>query len=112
MELAITEESPTFTKILLSGRLDTAGVDRLETKLNAVLPRDKHAVVDLSEVTFLASMGIRMLITAAKVLDRREKRLVIVAPRPLVEQALRHSSLEDILPVAQDLAGARALLGS
>jgi len=37
MELEILEEAPTFTLISLAGRLDTAGVDRVETKLNATL---------------------------------------------------------------------------
>ena len=111
MELEVQEEAPTFTLIGLAGRLDTAGVDRVEVQLNASLPRDRHAVIDLSGVSFLASMGIRMLISAAKTLDRRGRRLVLIAPRPLVDQALRHSSIDDILPVAQDLEEARARLG-
>ena len=110
MELVIQEESQTLTRLGLKGRLDTAGVDRIETKFNACLPRDKHAVVDFSEVTFLASMGIRMLLSAAKTMDRRGKRLVLIAPRPLVEQALRHSSLDDLIAVAQDLDRALVLL--
>jgi anti-sigma B factor antagonist len=112
MELDVLEESPTMTRLALKGRLDTAGVDRVETRLNATLSRGKHAVVDLSEVTFLASMGIRMLIAAAKMLNRRGSRLVLVAPRPLVDQALKHSSLDEIIPVAQDMEGAKALLGA
>jgi len=112
MELEILEESQTLTRLSLKGRLDTAGVDRIETRLNAALARDRNGVVDLSAVTFLASMGIRMLITAAKMLSRRGHRLVLIAPRPLVEQSLKHTSLDEIIPVAQDLEGAIALLGS
>lgn len=112
MELVIQEDTAEFTRLVLRGRLDTAGVDRVEIKFNASLPREKHGIVDLSEVTFLASMGIRMLIAAARMLDRRGKRLVLIAPRPLVDQALRHSSIDDIIPVAPDLESARALLGS
>ena len=112
MELVIQEDAAEFTRLALKGRLDTAGVDRVEIKFNASLPRDKHGIVDLSEVTFLASMGIRMLIAAARMIDRRGKRLVLIAPRPLVDQALRHSSIDDIIPVAPDLEAALALLGS
>ena len=112
MELEILEESPSLTRLSLKGRLDTDGVDRIETRLNAMLARDKDGVVDLSAVTFLASMGIRMLLTAAKMLNRRGHRLVLIAPKPLVEQALKHTALDEIIPVAQDLEGAIALLGS
>jgi anti-sigma B factor antagonist len=112
MELEILEQSEALTRLALKGRLDTAGVDKVETRLNAALGRDKDGVVDLSSVTFLGSMGIRMLISAAKMLSRRGKRLVLIAPGPLVEQALKHTSLDDIIPVARDLDGARALLKS
>lgn len=112
MELEILEQAPTFTRIAMRGRLDTAGVDQIETKLNASLTRAGHGVVDLSEVTFLASLGIRLLVTAAKMLNRRGGRLVLVAPQPLVDQALRHSHLDDLIPVAPDVDGAMALLRS
>jgi anti-anti-sigma factor len=112
MELEILEESQTFTRLALKGRLDTAGVDRIETRLTASLARGGHGVIDLSEVTFLASLGIRLLITVAKMLHRRGSRLVLVAPRPLVDQALKHSSLDDIIPVAESTDAALALLAS
>ena len=112
MELEILEQSPTVTRLALKGRLDTAGVDKVETRLNAALARDKHGIVDLSGVTFLASMGIRMLISAAKMQSRRGKQLILIAPGPLVDQALKHASLDEIIPVARDLAGAMALIGS
>jgi hypothetical protein len=53
-----------------------------------------------------------MLIVAAKTLARRGSRLVLLGPLPLVEQALKHSSIHEIIPVTADLAGARALLRS
>lgn len=112
MELEIREQSPTVTQVALKGQLDTQGVDRIETRLTAILARGGHGIIDLSEVTFLASLGIRLLITIAKTMDRRGGRLVLVVPRSLVEQALRHSSLDEIIPVAPDVESARALLAS
>jgi anti-anti-sigma factor len=112
MELEILEQSPTLTRLSLKGRLDTAGVDKVEARLNAALAQDKNGVVDLSGVTFLASMGIRMLIAAAKMLSRRGKKLILIAPRPLVDQSLKHTALDDIIPVAPDFEGALALLRS
>lgn len=111
MQLDIREQSPAFTQVALKGRLDTLGVDRIETKLTAALASGGHAIIDLSEVTFLASLGMRMLITIAKMLDRRGQRLILVAPRALVDQALKHSSIDEIIPVATNHADARALLG-
>ena len=51
----------------LRGRLDTPGVDRVEAKFtSAVVPEARNTVVDLSEVAFIASMGLRMFIGLAK----------------------------------------------
>jgi len=114
MELQVIEQTAAFTHVALVGRLDTPGVDRVETRFNAALvnPR-RHAIVDLSAVEFLSSMGVRMLLAAAKALGRSGTRLVLVAPRPLVEGALRHSAIDELIPVRADLAAAReACLGA
>lgn len=112
MEFEVAELSPTCKRVVLTGRLDTAGVDRIEARLTASLARGGDCVMDLKEVTFLASLGIRMLITIAKLLGRHGNRLVLVAPRPLVDQALRHSSIDDIIPVVTDMDEADAVLRS
>jgi anti-anti-sigma factor len=109
--MRIDEQGAELTRVTLAGRLDTAGVDQVETRLTAAVatPR-KNAIIDLSEVEFLSSMGIRMLLTLAKALDRAGARLVLVAPRPLVDEALRHSALDELIPVAADASAAEALL--
>lgn len=110
MEFEILERSTTRTRVVLKGRLDTAGVDGIETRLTSALAHGGHGIVDLSEVTFLASLGIRMLISLARMQSRRGQRLVLVAPRPLIDQALRHSSIDEIMPVVASLDEAQALL--
>ena len=112
MELTILEQAPDLNLVALRGRLDTQGVDRIETRFNAALAAGRrHAIVDLSGVEFLSSMGVRMLLAAAKALGRQGAKLILVAPRPLVEGALSHSSLDEILPVCPDLASAKLLAG-
>ena len=114
MELRVIEQGDAFTHVALSGRLDSAGVDSVESRFNATLagPR-RHAIVDLSAVDFLSSMGVRMLLMMAKLLNRSGARMVLVAPRPLVEGALRHSAVDQLIPVRADVTSAReACLGT
>lgn len=111
MDIETIEQTPDRTRIQLRGRLDTPGVDRIETRLNAALRTGGHGIIDLSEVTFLSSLGVRLLIGAAKLVHKRGARLVLVAPPGLVAQALEHSSLDQILPVVGRLDEAEALLG-
>lgn len=110
MELEVVELAPPLTLVRLRGRMDSQGAEQIESRLSASLLRGEHSVLDLSGVTFLASLGIRVLISAAKQLDRRGARLVLVAPRELVDQALRHSSIDEIIPVVASVDDARALL--
>ena len=112
MQIEIAEDSQSVTRVALTGRLDTAGVDAVETRFNAALGAGGSGLVDMSGVEFLSSMGIRMLVGAAKVVARRGGRLVLVAPRELVAEALHHSAVDDILPVAADLDAGRALLAA
>ena len=65
-------------KVVLTGRLDTAGVDLIETRFGAsIVPAARNTVVDISEVTFLASMGIRMLISTTRSLSRKGGKIAL-----------------------------------
>lgn len=111
MKLGSLETLPHRTVVSLAGRLDTVGVEAIETSFNAaVVARRVDAIVDLSAVEFLSSMGVRMLLTAAKALQRAGARLVLAAPGPLVDGALRHSSLAQVIRVATDRDEAAAWL--
>jgi anti-anti-sigma factor len=109
MKMDITEDDG-VVKIGLVGRLDTPGVDAVETRLTAaVCPRGARTVVDLSGVEFIGSLGLRMFITIARTLTRKNGRIVLYAPQPFVAQVFETSSLGDIIPVKPDVTSALAL---
>ena len=60
MHLEISPLGERLVKVSIVGRLDTAGVDRVETRLVAALvPPGNNAIIDLSQVEFVGSMGIQ-----------------------------------------------------
>jgi anti-anti-sigma factor len=67
MELQVDDVGATVNCVRLSGRLDAPGADRIGVRFtaSASVP-GRHAMIDLSEVSFLASMGIRLLIATAR----------------------------------------------
>jgi anti-anti-sigma factor len=110
MELQLTDLG-NATKIVLRGRLDTPGVGQIETRFIAsIVPAGKHALVDLSGVDFLASMGIRMLITTAHSLRRKKAQLILFGAQPLVQESLDGVSLNQIIPVVASESEAKGLL--
>jgi anti-sigma B factor antagonist len=98
-------------KVTLKGRLDTPGVDRVETRFVAALvPGGRHALVDLSQVEFIGSLGVRMFISAARSLSRKNARLILVSPQSQVREVFDHVSLSDIIPIFADEADAQTAL--
>ena len=111
MQITFDTSSPDYTKIILEGRLDTAGVDAIESRFSAAsVATGKSTIVDLSRVPFVASMGIRLLVETAKGLSRKQARLVILEPQEIVDEYLREADLYQLIPVARDDEEARALL--
>lgn len=111
--LELTQVTDNIIRVALTGRLDTPGVDSVETRFVASLvPAGKSAVVDMSGVTFVASMGIRMLISVARSLKQRHAHLALYNPQPLVKETLDSVSLSEIIPVVDDEAAAIAALAS
>ena len=111
MNMEISELGDNNVKVTLKGRLDTPGVARIETGFVAALvPRGRNAIVDLSEVEFVASLGIRMFLTTARGLAMRQKRLVLFAPQEGVREILEGVSLGDLMAIVADEAAAVAAL--
>ena len=112
MNLSVLESGPGHTLIALVGRLDATAVEEIRARfLEATGGAARPAVVDLAGVTFLASLGIWMLVEAAKAIQASGHRLALAAPRPLVEKSLRASGFARMLEIHPDLAGARRALG-
>jgi anti-anti-sigma factor len=99
-------------RVALAGRLDTAGVDVVETRFGAaIVPNGKNTIVDLSEVTFLASMGIRMLISTTRALSRKGGKLVMYGAVAGVKDVIETAALTEIIPLAGNERDALDLVG-
>lgn len=107
----IEHGDPSYTLVALQGRLDTAGVDAIEAQFAALTAAaGRHALVDLSGVQILTSMGIRMLLSTARGMAGRQTRLVLFGARALVSDVLDIAAIESVVPHVTDHAAARALL--
>jgi len=84
----------------LSGRLDTANVNQVEQSFTStIVPKGQHTVVDLTEVSFIASLGIRMLLTVARALGRNRAQFVLFGAAPIVMEILETTAISEIIPV-------------
>jgi anti-sigma B factor antagonist len=67
-------------------------------------------LMDMQEVSYLASIGIGVLITVAKTVKNRGGKLVFFAPSPIVDQILRNTGIYQVIPVHYELEPAIAAL--
>lgn len=111
MEYSLSEIATTANRLVLRGRLDSAGAGQLERPLSAAIDSAARSVLaDLSAVSFVGSLGIRLLIRVARSLNGRGLALVLFAPQPAVLEVLHLAGLGDLVPIADSEAEALALL--
>lgn len=98
-------------RLVLAGRLDSAGAEAIEPALAAALAEGTGAVLlDLAGVGFVGSMGIRLLIASQRRLRRAARGLALVAVQPQVAEVFETVALGDMIPIAGSEAEALALL--
>jgi anti-anti-sigma factor len=88
------------TKAVLGGRLDSLSVGSVETQFIAqIVPKERPAIVDMSNVSFIASLGIRMLLGTARALDRSGVKLALFGANDDVMEIIETTALTEIIPV-------------
>ena len=98
MQIAVNDAGSTAT-ITMVGRLDISGAEAVALPL-ATLSGSKNALyIDMAGVTFVASIGLRHLVSAAKAVGRRGGRLVLLNPTPVVAEVITTSGLTDLLHI-------------
>jgi anti-sigma B factor antagonist len=105
----------TVTSLKLEGRLDTAAVARMEAgfaaRAGALNAQGSKAIIDLEGLTYLSSMGIRLLVSTLKQFKQRGVIFVTVAPREAtVQELLKMADLNDHLNLVDSVAAADAAL--
>lgn len=96
--MEILQSDKSLLKIAFSGKLDANKAANEAAKFYALLNNRKSPVIiDFSEISFLSSLGIRMLLTASKDLKRNGYTLKIEGATLEVEKVLLTAGLGELL---------------
>jgi len=99
-----------ITRVLLDGRLDIQGAAAIDLRMNVLAGSSKSLLIDLTNVSFLGSMGLRSIVLPAQALQRRGGKMALLNPVPMVEEVLKASNIDQIIPIFHDLDSAVAAL--
>lgn len=101
MQTAINDMGSTAT-VKLIGRFDISGAESVAQPLATLSGSKNGILIDMAEVTFIASIGLRHLVSAAKAVRRRGGRLALLNPSAQVAEVLMTSGLTEILPIERN----------
>lgn len=105
----MTETEGTTVRLALTGELDIAGAARVEQELERIereLP--PTIVLDLRELAFMDSTGLRVIVAADGRAREQSRRLVIVRGTDTVQRIIEMTRLDERLEIVDDPAAVEA----
>jgi anti-anti-sigma factor len=103
MDLSYTDVDGVRT-VKLKGRMDLQGAAEIDLPFTALTSTERsYIVIDLSEVDFMASMGLATLVRSGKAVRLRKGNMVLFNPTPSVRQVLASTRVDEVLRVYSDL---------
>lgn len=108
MSISYKDVGENLRRIVITGRLDIPGTEGVASQLVELTAAPKKGVVvDLSTVKFLASIGIRALITSAKSVQLRGGKMVlVVSDSSTVMMSLEATGVNELIPVFKNSSDA------
>jgi len=86
----------------LSGRLSAATAEKFEVEFQeAIQEAEKGVVLDLKDLTYLASSGLRVFVSARKRLTQEGKSLTLIHLRDDVREVLSLTGLDEFFVIRE-----------
>ena len=100
MQIEKTKEGD-IVVLKVSGQLTSATSPALETAINQVLETNGNLVLDFAELDFLASSGLRVILSTQKKINAKDGALVIRNVNKVVMDVFEMTGLREFLNVFQ-----------
>ena len=96
--------------VVVAGELDHCTAPQIRRRLDEILEDTQvyRLVLDLSDLTFMDSSGIGVLLGRLRILQARGGTLAVQNMRPPIEKLFRLTGLERVIAVEQSAKGGRA----
>ena len=108
MQLTVQERPDGVTVATLAGRLDIDGAAKIDMQVGVLAASSRALVLDLGGVSFLASMGLRTLITCGRTVAAKGGKVALARPQENVARVLTSSGAGEFMAVRPTLEDAVA----
>jgi anti-anti-sigma factor len=108
MEMKKDELEGDVLKVTLAGSFDIAGAGEVDMPFAVISGSRRKVVVDFSEVDFLASIGVRVLVKAARAMGNKGGRMALFGANEAARKVLASTGADTLIVVTDDEASAVA----
>lgn len=98
----IQEQTQDGIRMKLLGRIDTNSAPEFETQLKRVLAENVNLELDFSDLEYITSAGLRILLAAYKRQKKAEKAFVIRHANPAVMEVFEITGFSEQLDIRQE----------
>ena len=84
--------------VALTGRLDTVTAPELESELASALDDVENLIIDMKDLEYISSAGLRVLLSAQKIMNRQGSMKVVHVNETIME-ILEVTGFVDILTI-------------
>ena len=110
MEITQKEENG-IVSISIIGRLDADSSPEAEKVVKEALEGQMNRVLfDLGALEYLSSAGLRVLLSAAKEMRRREGKIVLCSLNEFVKEIFEVSGFQSLIPIADSVESGLEIL--
>jgi anti-sigma B factor antagonist len=95
--------------VKVGGRLDASSSSQLEDEIDRLLEKTKKIILDFSEVSYLSSSGLRVLLSIKKQTEGQGG-LVLIKLIDIVRKIIQVAELDDYFHLADSLEDAIRIL--
>ncbi len=83
----------------VKGRLDTTTAPELESKIKEVARKTKHLILNLSEIEYISSAGLRVVLQAHKIMASNHAKMSVQNPSDFCKQVLEATGMDAVLSI-------------
>lgn len=99
MNIKTTKEN-NITTIAIDGRLDTLTSPELNEKINELAPDSDRIILDLAQLEYISSAGIRSIVSAHKLMADKGG-FVVKAPNENVMEIITLTGISEVIEIIE-----------
>jgi anti-sigma B factor antagonist len=101
------DHRPDALVVHLSGSAGVTAADELDRAARLIkVQRPRRLVVDLAGLSFIASLGLGLLVALSSAVRAEGGSIQIAAPRPFIADAIKRCRLDRLLPMHENVDAA------